>query len=58
MSTKTIIWICLTIGSTLGSYLPVLWGDSFLSYSSLLLSGVGGIAGVLIGLKIGNRING
>jgi hypothetical protein len=58
MSTKTIIWICLTIGSTVGSYVPILWGNSFLSYSSLLLGGVGGIVGVLVGLKIGNRMNG
>jgi hypothetical protein len=48
-------WVGLTafIGSLIGGYIPALWGDSLLSYSSVLLSGLGGIIGVILGLKIG-----
>ncbi len=40
------------IGSTVGSLIPGLWGDSFLSMSSLLLTAFGGIAGIWFGYKI------
>jgi hypothetical protein len=40
------------VGSCAGSYIPVLWGGSLLSISSLLLATVGGFAGIWIGYKI------
>ena len=40
------------IGSCAGSYIPVLWGGSLLSMSSLLLAAIGGFAGIWIGYKI------
>lgn len=52
MSTKFFIFLGMTVGSIAGGYLPMLWGDSFLSFASVLTSGVGGLAGVWVGYKI------
>ncbi|HSW89641.1 MAG TPA: hypothetical protein VLH19_02085 [Patescibacteria group bacterium] len=57
MSTKTIVWITVFLGSTIGSYIPVLLGSSFLSIASVLGSGVGGFLGIIVGIKIGNMVN-
>jgi hypothetical protein len=50
-SSKPLIWIGLFIGSTLGGFVPSLWGASMLSASSILLGGAGGVIGVLLGYK-------
>ena len=50
---KTLIWIFMTIGTMLGAYLPLLWGDSALSMSSVIFSGIGGFTGIWLGYKIG-----
>ncbi|CAN5143681.1 hypothetical protein BH09PAT2_BH09PAT2_08230 [soil metagenome] len=52
MSDKTIVMLAFTIGSTAGGYLPVLWGDSLFSISSIICTAIGGIAGVYVGYKI------
>lgn len=44
----------MAIGSAIGGYIPVLWGDSFLSISSVLLTAVGGIIGIYIGYRLSN----
>jgi len=46
------IWVGVLIGSTLGSFIPELWGGDLLSYSSVLLSGVGGFAGLWLAYKM------
>lgn len=55
MSTKTLIWAGLFIGSTLGSYLPTLFGQSVFGGWSIIWSAVGGIVGVWIGYKMGEK---
>jgi len=52
MSQKTFIWIGLFLGSAIGGYVPVLWGGSIFSFSSILLSAVGAIFGIILGLKV------
>jgi hypothetical protein len=53
MSRKTLIWIGLGIGSTVGSVIPALWGSSAIfSMSSIILSAVGGIIGIWAGWKM------
>jgi hypothetical protein len=49
---KGYIYLCLGIGSTIGSYLPVLFGSSFISGWSILGGIVGGIAGIWLGVKL------
>ena len=53
MSQKTLIWIGLFVGSTIGGWIPSLWGDDFLTMSSVLLTAVGGLIGVWAGFKLG-----
>ncbi len=53
-SSKPLIWIGMTIGSTVGGYIPTLWGDSFFSLWSVLFTAIGGVAGILIGFKLSN----
>jgi len=52
MSPKAFIWICVTVGGTVGAYIPDLWGASVFSMSSILLSAVGGLTGVWLGFKV------
>jgi uncharacterized membrane protein YeaQ/YmgE (transglycosylase-associated protein family) len=52
MESKSVIWIGTIVGSTLGGSIPLLWGASFLSFSSIILSAVGAIVGIIIGFKL------
>jgi len=54
MSSKTVIYIGMIIGSITGGYIPVLFGAGIFSYISILFSGIGGILGIWIGLKLSN----
>jgi hypothetical protein len=54
MERKQLIWIFMAVGSAVGSYVPLLWGASAFSFSSLLLGAVGGIAGIWAGFKLGS----
>jgi hypothetical protein len=49
------IWFRIFVGSTIGGLIPELWHASAFSYTSVLFSGIGGLAGLWIGLKLGNR---
>ncbi len=52
MARNKIIWLGLFIGSTVGSFIPKLWGSGVLSFSSILLSAIGGILGVWLGFRL------
>lgn len=54
MNSKSAIWIGMFIGTTAGSYLPTLWGAGYFSFSSVILSTIGGLIGIYAGFKIGN----
>ena len=54
MSTKTLVFLGMIIGSTIGGYIPTLFGADLISYTSVLFSGIGGILGVWIGYKLSN----
>jgi uncharacterized membrane protein YeaQ/YmgE (transglycosylase-associated protein family) len=49
---RTVIGICATVGTIVGSYLPQLWGASSLSLASLFFGAVGGITGVLLAARL------
>jgi len=54
MSVKTRVYLFAFIGSTIGSFIPSLWGDSFLSFTSVILGGILGLAGIYLALKMFN----
>jgi ABC-type antimicrobial peptide transport system permease subunit len=49
---KTLVFIGLTVGSTVGGYVPSLWHASYFSFSGILFSVIGGIAGIIAAFKI------
>lgn len=49
---KTFIWGGMAIGSTLGGFIPLLWNSSVFSFSSIILTAVGGVAGIWGGMQL------
>ena len=54
MSRKTLIYAGLILGSTIGGFFPALWGAGAFSFSGVILSALGGIAGIYLGFKLGS----
>jgi predicted MFS family arabinose efflux permease len=52
MPSRTLVWVAILIGSTIGGVIPELWGAEMLSFTSLLLSGIGGLVGLWIAFKM------
>ncbi len=53
MTKKALVTLGMIIGSIIGGYLPLLFGISAFSYTSVLTSGIGAILGVWLGYKFG-----
>ena len=51
MSRKSLIWIGVTVGSTIGGLVPLLW-DPNAVFSSVLFGAVGGLLGIWAAFKI------
>ena len=49
---RSVIGLCILVGSTVGGYVPVLWGSSSFSVTSLLFGAVGGVVGVWVGIRL------
>jgi hypothetical protein len=49
---KKLVWMGAMVGSTLGGLLPMLWHASLFSFSSILLSMIGGVAGIWLAWRI------
>jgi hypothetical protein len=49
---RRIIWIFVLTGSTVGGLLPEAWGASAFGGASLLLSLLGGLAGLWVGVRL------
>jgi hypothetical protein len=52
---KKIVMTGMAIGSFAGSYIPLIWGGSVLSMSSLLFGALGGFIGIWAGYQIGKN---
>jgi uncharacterized membrane protein YeaQ/YmgE (transglycosylase-associated protein family) len=52
VSPKTLIWIGVIIGSTIGEFVPALWGDAGFTVSSIIFSTIGGVIGIWAGWKL------
>jgi hypothetical protein len=48
---KLIIGLGMFLGSSIGSYIPVLWGGSVFSLISIFFGLVGGVAGIWLGYR-------
>jgi len=48
---RPLIWIGLFVGSTVGGFIPDLWGAGMFSISGIIFSGLGGLAGIYLGFK-------
>ncbi len=57
MSRKTFIWGGLFIGSSLGGLVPNLWGSGIFSMSAILVSAVGGVLGIFLGLALAKLLD-
>ena len=51
MSSKSIVMLGAVVGSSIGGYIPIFLGASFLSLWSLLGSAFGGLLGIWITYK-------
>jgi uncharacterized membrane protein YeaQ/YmgE (transglycosylase-associated protein family) len=49
---RSVTGICVLVGSTVGGFVPELWGSSSLSLASLLFATVGGVVGVWFGVRL------
>lgn len=49
---RSVIGLCAAAGMFVGGYVPALWGASAFSASSLLLSVLGGLAGIWAGARL------
>lgn len=53
---KKFIIVGMLIGSGIGSYIPLLWGGSVLSMSSVLFGAIGGLLGIWSAYRIFTKI--
>jgi hypothetical protein len=49
---RSVIGICVTMGTFVGGWLPSVWGDSGFSLVSLVAAALGGLAGLWCGLRL------
>ena len=57
MSKKTLVTVFMTIGLTIGGFIPWVFGDhSMLDGWSILGGLVGGIIGIWVGVKVGKQL--
>ncbi len=53
MNRSKMIYLCLSIFSMIGAYVPAIWGSGMFSFSSVIFSAIGGFFGIWIGYKLG-----
>lgn len=58
MTPKSLIWFGMLVGSTIGGYVPTLWGADMISFSGLFGSFVGSLVGVWAAYKLYQMMDG
>ncbi len=56
MDRKKLIWFGLFVGSTIGGFVPSLWGSGLFSFVGIIGNAVGGILGIWAGFKLGENL--
>lgn len=51
---RHLIWIGVLVGSTLGGWIPTLWGAGAFSFTGIIGSTIGGLLGIYVGAKLAN----
>jgi hypothetical protein len=54
MNSKGMTWLLTIVFSTIGSYIPALWGAGVFSFSAIILGAVGAMFGIWLGYKLNN----
>jgi hypothetical protein len=52
MQSKSLVWLGMVVGGTVGGFIPALWGASAFSFSGVVLSALGAIAGIWAMFKL------
>lgn len=52
---KGLIYLGIFVGGTMGSYIPVLFGQSWFSAASVIGSAIGSFVGLWAGYKLGKN---
>jgi outer membrane lipoprotein SlyB len=52
MNSKSLIIIGMVVGSTLGGFIPALWGAGGFSMASVVFGAIGGVLGIWAGYRI------
>lgn len=52
MESKQLIWLGMIVGSSVGGFVPMLWGDGYFSFSSIIFSTLGGVLGIYAAFKV------
>lgn len=52
---KLFVGVGMIVGSIVGGYLPMLWGASIFSLTSIITSAIGALLGIYIGYKFGQN---
>ena len=49
---RSVMGLCIGMGSLAGSFAPALWGGSGFSLLAVVTTALGGLAGLWVGLKV------
>ncbi len=46
----------MIVGSTVGGFIPLIWGGGAFSFAGFITSGIGAVAGIYYGYKLSKRL--
>ncbi|NCN52257.1 hypothetical protein GW943_00380 [Candidatus Parcubacteria bacterium] len=52
MESKRLTWLLMIVGGAIGGYVPILWGASYFSFSSIIGNAVGAIFGIWLAFRL------
>ena len=53
---RKFIWAGFILGSSIGGMVPLMWGDDLISIWGIVMSLVGGIAGIWAGYRVSQQL--